>query len=50
MEGKENSSFWVNADLAGYWNKSAIYLTAPNPEARDNLTTPRETGKKLLAE
>ncbi|GAA4429932.1 hypothetical protein GCM10023188_15970 [Pontibacter saemangeumensis] len=47
MEGKENSSFWVNADIADYWKKSAIYLTAPNPEVKDNATTLRETARKL---
>lgn len=50
LEGEENSSFWVNADFSAYWDKSAIYLTAPNPEVKDNITTLREAGKKLLAE
>ena len=50
MDGKENSGFWVNAGLAAYWGKSAIYLTAPNPEIKDNISTLRETGKKLLKE
>lgn len=50
LEGQENSSFWVNAGFAAYWDKSAIYLTAPNPEIKDNVTTLREAGRKLLAE
>ena len=50
LEGPENSGFWVNADFADYWNKAAIYLSAPNPEIKDNVTTLRETGKELLAE
>lgn len=48
MEGEESSSFWVNIDYADYWGKSAVYLTAPNPEVKDNVTTLRETGKELI--
>ncbi|RDV15894.1 hypothetical protein DXT99_07855 [Pontibacter diazotrophicus] len=48
VEGEENSSFWVNIDYADYWSKSAVYLTAPNPEIKDNVTTLREAGKELI--
>ncbi|WP_162055762.1 DUF6056 family protein [Pontibacter pamirensis] len=48
VEGEENSNFWVNIDYADYWGKSAVYLTAPNPEIKDNVTTLREAGKELI--
>lgn len=48
MEGKENSKFWVNSDFADYWEKSAVYLTAPNPEIQDNVETLRKRGKEIL--
>ncbi|GAB3536533.1 hypothetical protein GCM10027443_27090 [Pontibacter brevis] len=48
MEGEENSDFWINTDYADYWGKSAVFLTAPNPEIKDNITTLREAGKEKI--
>lgn len=48
QEGEASKTFWVNSDIANYWGKSAVYLSAPNPEAEDNFTTLKETAKRLL--
>ncbi|MCJ8165923.1 DUF6056 family protein [Pontibacter sp. E15-1] len=48
LDGEANSKFWVNADLARYWHKSSVFLTSPNPEIVDNVTTLREAGKSRI--
>ncbi len=48
LDGQVNTGFWVNADLARYWHKSAIFLSAPNPEIVDNVTTLRAAGKSRI--
>lgn len=50
LEGTENNDMWINRGFADYWQKEAVYLTAPNPPIQNNLTTLRESGKSSLRE
>lgn len=48
--GTANADMWINEGVAAYYHKKAVYLSAPNPEVKDNLSTLREAGKSILKE